>query len=231
MKSLLSVLFVMVIAMPLYPQMPHSFRTDGRPAPSAGQPAETIELTSKVIKQQYCLQYLDEQTQYAKLRLDLQLESKNVSNRTLIIPRYKGGVVRTVLAKNADALKKSHYVYESRATLRAALKPLDAGHSEFLKAEPPAWLFKILSPNASHSYTPDQLITIDLEDLGDDKRRLQDGDYVLQINIQTWSWDYETAKQLRLRWAKHGDLWYENLMSEPLAVSIRKPDNIATRCK
>lgn len=190
-----------------------------------GAASRSMQVTASVIGQGYCRNTV---TQEAKLDLKLKLSVKNTSDATLIVCRYCNSIQRVVLSKSLKNANSGDYVYDQHSTV---------GHLPFPEIDdtqllsPEAGLFVTLKPGESFAYEYPQSVDITLTDAGDRSSRVSPGRYLLQVKIETWDWDGERRKMLEQRLAQSGSLWSSNIASEPLAISIEKPESTIAPCK
>lgn len=183
-----------------------------------------LQLTATVIGQEYCR---DTAMRRSQMDLKLKLSVKNISNETVLVCRFCNSIQRVVLSKSLKKAKAGDYAYDQHSTV---------GHLPFPKIDdtqllsPESGLFVILRPGESFDYEYPQPVNITLTDAGDRSLRVSPGQYLLQVKIETWDWDTERRKMLEQRLAQSGSLFYRNVASEPLAITIEKPTSPAV-CK
>ena len=190
-------------------------------------PRQSLQLAANVVSQQYCSKTRPDSSSESQLALQLKLSVRNTSEVALIVPRFNNAVYRVVLSKSLEKTKSGNYAYDAHSTLMRIRWP----ENEDWKQLSPTSEFVILKPNDSFDYQYLQGIEISLTDPDDGRHRLPAGRYFLQVKIQTWPWDAEKINVLQQRWAQYGHLWYHDIASEPLLVSIEKPASISTVCK
>lgn len=187
--------------------------------------SRAVQLTSSVIGQEYCR---NTATQEAKLNLKLKLSVRNIGDATLLVCRYCNSIHRVVLSNSLKKAEAGDYAYDQHSTV---------GHLPFPKItdtqllSPEAGLFVTLKPGESFDYEYPQPIDITLTDAGNRSLRVSPGRYLLQVKIETWDWDMERRKMLEQRLAQSGSLFYRDVASEPLAISIEKPESTIAPCK
>ena len=185
----------------------------------------SLQLTTTLVAQEYCRNRVTKESQ---LDLTLKLSVKNISNVTLLICRYCNSIFRVVLSKSLRKAESGNYAYDQRSTMSHF--PFPEG-SDADQLSPEHGLFVTLKPGETFDYEYPQRIDITLTDADDPSENVSPGQYLLQVKIETWDWDEERFKTLEQRWAKYGSLWYWNIASEPLDISIEKPKSITTICK
>lgn len=186
-----------------------------------------VRLITSVASQQYCTKAIDSQTGDPQLRLRLKLRVTNVSQEGLIIPRYGAATFGVVLSESLRDAEAQHYAYDSYSVLRK----FRLAEPDFPMVAPPKEFFAVLKPDEYYDYEYSQQIDISLTDPGNQEWGLRSGNYLLQIRIQTWSWDGEKAKELQQRWAKYGYLWHYDVKSEPLHIRVEKPKTLKATCQ
>jgi hypothetical protein len=160
--------------------------------------------------------------------LQLKLSLQNTGDVALIVPRYSNAIYRVVLSKNLDKAQSGDYTYDVHSTL---MRLPGTEKNDFTTQLSPTNEFVILKPNETFDYEYPQGIEIALNDPDDARHRLSSGRYFLQVKIQTWPWDREKIDLLQKRWAQYGHLWYQDIASEPVALSIEKRLSNLTVCK
>ena len=183
-----------------------------------------LQLTATVIGQEYCRNTALQRSQMA---LNLKLSVKNVSNATLLVCRYCNSIHRVVLSQSLKKADSGEYAYDQKSTVRHLPFP-ESNDSELLA--PAGGVFVTLKPGESFDYPYPQSVDVTLTDAADQSLRVVPGQYYLQVKIETWDWDREKRKLLEQRWAQTGSLFYWDVASEPLAISIEKPKS-TTACK
>jgi len=160
--------------------------------------------------------------------LKLKLSVKNTSDATLLVCRYCNSIHRVVLSKSFKKARSGDYAYDQHCTVGHLPFP-EINDTQLLS--PADGLFVTLRPGESFDYQYPQSVDITLTDADDRSLRLSSGLYVLQVKIETWDWEEERFKMLEQRWAQYGSLWYWNIASEPLVISIEKPKSTPKRCE
>lgn len=184
----------------------------------------SLELTGSVIGEEYCR---NTAMQRFQLGLKLKLSLKNTSAATIIVSRFANPINRVVLSKSLKKAKSGDYVYDEISTLMSLPWP-EQNDAQQLS---PTVEFVTLKPGESFDYKYPQSIDITLSDANDLSVRVSPGRYLLKVKIQTSLWDTEKIKALEQRWAQYGSLWYWDITSQPLAISIEKPSSTTTTCK
>lgn len=174
----------------------------------------SLQLTATVIGQEYCS---DTAMRRSQMELKLKLTVKNISGATLLVCRYCNSIRRVVLSKSLKKAESGDYAYNQYSTVGHLPFP-EMNDSQLLSPE--AGLFVTLKPGESFDYEYPQSVGITLTDAGDRSVDVSPGQYLLQVKIETWDWDLERAKMLHQRLAQSGSLFYRDIASKPLAVSI-----------
>lgn len=195
--------------------------------PQKRKVSETVQLTTRVLNQQYCTQIVDPQNRYTKLRLKLKLTLRNLSNEPLIIHRYGGHIYRVLLSKSLAKAQAKRHLYDEQFSI---IQPYLFTHRDFPEATPTDE-FLILKPNEFHEYEYESAIDISLTDLAEPAQKLRHGDYLLEIKIETWQWPIEKAEELQQRWAKYGYFWYYDVKSLPMPLRIEKQNLTTDICQ
>ena len=178
------------------------------------QVSELVKVTGEAVNYKHeCIQVVNENRQAIHSRLSFRLRLTNVSTRPLIIYRHAPALFDSRLGASLADMPNRKFNFEQRPAL-PHLMPRD-----FQEATPTNE-FRILRPNESWVYE-DQVMTFSGESL--------DG-FFLQLKAATWLWEVEKAEQLRERWSRYGDLFYQDVTVEPFALTINKPSAATPRC-
>lgn len=137
-------------------------------APNEGRKvSETVQLTTKIVNQQYCAQATNAQRQETQLRLWLKLALRNVSNRVLIVPRFSNNIYTVLLSKSLEKAKAKRYM----SNIHYSFMRLDSVTRHDFPEASPTDEFVILKPNGLHEYEYDQIIDISLTNSSDESTR------------------------------------------------------------
>jgi len=186
--------------------------------PEKSKLTETVKLVADISDHGQCVQTLADGTREELLGLQLRFTITNVSAEPIIIHRYAHGVFKVQVSKTLALLRAGVYVYDERATF---IQPPGVPRREFgdaLTGE-----FRILKPNESFVYEYPENVAITVGDLRAHSENLTAGNYYLQTTMTTWMWGPKTAERLQQQWAKLGRFFYQNVTSEPIALTIDKP--------
>ena len=183
----------------------------------------SLQLTTSVVAQEYCRNA----AQRSQMDLTLQMTLKNTGDKTLIVGRYANAINRVVLSNTRTNGKSGKYVYDEISTLMR----LPWLEQNDIQQVSPTVEFVTLKPGESFDYQYPQNIDITLTDSSDPSQTVSPGKYLMKVKIQTWQWDTEKIKSLEQRWAQIGMLYYWDLTSEPLTISIEKPSPTVSACK
>lgn len=189
--------------------------------------SETVQLTTKIVSQQYCAQVIEPQHQETQLMLWLKLTLKNVSNESLIVPRYANNIYNVFLSRSLAQAQAKRYVYDAHYSFMR----LDSfTRREFTEAAPTDE-FIILMPGEFHEYEYKSGIDISLTNLDEPPRNLRPGDYFLEVKIATWQWRVEQLEELQQRWASYGYLWGYDVKSLPMPIRVEKQSSPPPICQ
>ena len=204
-RSLVAVLFWLNLTAALFAQ----------PKP----PKAPLELTAKIVSQNYCAVTSDS----ASLEIQLKLRYRNISNQKIIL--YKGHDLfyqtRIRSAPGNAAGPYEVWVVNSRY-FDEELEPIDQ--------RSPSKVFLGLPPGAVY----DREIMIGVGVVNDKVERgdssIRAGDHTLQLIVSTWYKSRSLAQKLRQEWQEKGLLWSEPLFSAPLRFAAQRPRLLAP-CK
>jgi hypothetical protein len=151
------------------------------------------------------------------VRLKLQLEITNVSDRNLIVAKDIGAAwYGYIVAKDEQALAAG--IYEDNPNIDWA------GNESNLQSPPvnaPPAGFTILGPGKSLEVESIVYITV--------RRDALAGNHVLRLDLGTWFY-VSPPEQFRESWKKYGELVYEPVKSEPMPFRV-PPEADFARCR
>jgi hypothetical protein len=182
---------------------------------------EFVKITTENLGVQQCIQSIDEYSQDERSKLRLRFTITNVSDQPLIIYRRAPSAFDLRIVKREIDFPKVPFKYEERPTFNCA-PPLN------FDAATPGNDFQILQPNESLTHEPAAMEFANTTS-AKRKRRLE-GDYFVKFRVATWYWDVWKAEILEQRWIGNGRLFYSELETEPIAITIPKPDATTPRC-
>lgn len=189
--------------------------------PVSASGPELVKLYAESLGVQQCIQSKDEYSQDERSKLRIRFTIKNVSDQPLIIYRQAPAAFDLRIVRRESDFSKVPFKFDQRPTFNCAPP---------LKFEPdvPGNEFQILQPNESLTHEPAPLVFADTTS-SERKRRLE-GDYFVKLRVATWYWDVWKAEILEQRWINSGRLFYSELVTEPIAINIPKPDATTPRC-
>ena len=187
---------------------------------SASNP-ELVKLSAENRGVQQCIQLKDDQSQEERSKLRIRFTITNVSDQPLIIYRLAPSVFDLRIVRREIDFPKVPFNFDHRPTFNCA--PILN-----FEAVAPGNDFQVLQPNESITHEPEPLLFSDTTS-SERKRRLE-GNYFVQLRVATWYWDVWKAEILEQRWIGNGRLFYANLVTEPIAINIPKPDATTPRC-
>ena len=189
--------------------------------PVSASGPELVKLSTENLGVQQCIQRKDEYSQDERTKVRIRFTITNVSDQPLIIYREAPSIFDLRIVRREIDFPKVPFNYEQRPTFNCA---------PTLKFETitPGDDFQILQPNESLTHEPPAFEFVDTTSV-ERKRRLE-GDYFLKFRVATWYWDVWKAEILEQRWIGAGRLFYSELVTEPIAITIPKPDATTPRC-
>jgi hypothetical protein len=188
-----------------------SRETDPNPVPK--QTGSNLQLKTEVVNQTYC--------ERGNLRVILRFTFLNRGSEPLILYRYATVIARYVVSKDLKSLAKGKYESDVSPMINPRMPP------EVEKGTPSEELFVILKPGESYATTTDGYLGIN--DGSDASVKLRAGRYFLQLQVAMWYTDPARARELRERWREMGTLWYYDVTSLPMEITI-KPYNPGDTC-
>lgn len=189
--------------------------------PVSASGPELVKLSAENLDVQQCVQPKYGNTQDERTKLRIRFTITNVSDQPLIIYRDAPSIFDLRIVRRELDFPKVPFNYERRPTFNCP--PL-------LKYETinPGDDFQILQPNDTLTHEPAAFEFVDTTS-AERKRRLE-GDYFVKFRVATWYWDVWKAEILEQRWIGSGRLFYSELETEPIAITLPKPDATTPRC-
>ena len=189
--------------------------------PVSASGPELVKLSAENLGVQQCIQPKDDQSQEERSKLRIRFTITNVSDQPLIIYRQAPSAFDLRIVKREIDFPRVAFNFDQGPTFNCA-PPLN------FEAAAPGNDFQVLQPNESLSHEPAGLLFADTTS-SERKRRLE-GDYFVKLRVATWYWDVWKAEILEQRWIGNGRLFYSDLVTEPIAINIPKPDATTPRC-
>jgi hypothetical protein len=187
-----------------------------RQANTAESEAPSLQLTAKILNQEYCVG----DSELDGLRLKLRLIYTNKSKQQLIL--YKGSrlVCRIMISRDFAEAAANHFAVNS------SLTQLMSGGEDCYKGAAPSKCFVVLPPGASYETEGIAGTFAVRGDVREIAGAVKSGDHVLQIQVITWDESDEIDKKLRVQWLRHGLLWYEPITSAPVPFTVPRERKI-----
>jgi hypothetical protein len=189
--------------------------------PVSASGPELVKLSTESLGVQQCIQPKDEYSQDERSKLRIRFTLTNVSDQPLIIYSRAPSAFDLRIVRREIDFAKVPFKYEQRPTFNCP-PPLK------FETINPGDDFQILQPNESLTHEPAALEFFDTTSV-ERKRRLE-GDYFVKLRVATWYWDVWKAEILEQRWSGAGRLFYSELETEPIAITIPKPGATTPRC-
>ena len=171
---------------------------------------QPLEVKAKVISQRYCRGESDVEA----IWLNLRLQVINGTDEKLIVQKNIGHAwYRTIVARDKEALAKG--VYEDDPEIMWGEAEV-RGPSGVVPGED----FTILEPGKSFETESfvDVVVAIGAPSPLN-KGLIRTGNHVLQLKLRTWPYVVR-PEPFREKWIKYGQLVYESVKSEPLALFV-----------
>lgn len=186
-------------------------------------PHKSLQLTARVMGQDYCRTPSEE----SQLDMKLKMSLKNISNTTVIVHRFANAVNRVVLSRSLEKAESGKYVYDQFSTWMG----FPFVEENDMQQPSRTFQFITLKPGESFDYEYPETVDLRVTESGGRTKRLSPGRYFMIVKIQTWMWEMEKLKQLEQRWAQYGSLFHWDVISEPLAISVEKTPSTLAACK
>jgi len=169
-----------------------------------------------MLGEQYCIG----DAELDGLRLKVRMVYTNQSEEKIILYKGSTAISRLMISRNlADVAAR-------RFEVNSSLTQVSSGGEQCYKGRVPSSCFVSLQPNAS--YEADALVGLFVVrgDARDIAGAVKSGDHVVQVEVPTWNESDELAKELSIRWQRHGVLWVQPVISEPLQFTAKKEHSV-----
>ena len=189
--------------------------------PVSASGPELVKISAENLGVEQCIQPKDEYSQDERSKLRIRFTITNVSNQPLIIYRQAPAVFDLRIVRREIDFPKVPFNFDHRPTFNCA-PPLK------FEGDAPGNDFQLLQPNGSLTHEPEALRFDDTT--SSERTRRLEGDYFVKLRVATWYWDVWKAEILEQRWIGSGRLFYSELVTEPIAITIPKPNAATPRC-
>jgi hypothetical protein len=169
------------------------------------RPPAELRLTTNILEQKYCTGN--------QLRMKLRLTFTNAGSGPLILFKYGSVIYRRMVS--ADAKAAAARRYKDDVHMNAFL----FFNFEIAEEPTPGDLYVVLKPGEVYE-TDKDLITYVSGGAEQKIKYLPPGDYVLQIQVSTWTESPELADRMRERWKEFGAFWTRNVTSAPMPLRV-----------
>lgn len=175
-------------------------------------------LTAEVVGRRYCA---GERAGILELRLRLRFH--NASRGRLIVYRGKNLFYQTRIRGGREGARYEVVVLNSR---------YNDAQVEVVNGRRPGVAFVTLS--AGETYEEEITVGVGISDGAEGAARgtnsITTGEHTLQVVTSTWYESRKLAEELRLRWMKHGHLWFDPVASAPVTFNVGR-DVTAGACR
>lgn len=180
-----------------------------------GVQVQPLETTIVLIEQRYCAA----SPSLTSLELKLKLRYKNVGKQKLILYRGHDLFYQTRIRSAPDdkANKPYEIVFTNSRYFDEEFEPIDQPS--------PGEVFMILSPG--EIYERELMVSVGLSGGATSNHTVREGRHTLELIVSTWYKSRPLAERLRQRWARKGILWFDPLVSMPVALTVEKPQSPA----
>lgn len=169
-----------------------------------------LSVTTRILNQKFIVRRIDKGDR-VNLRLHLAFSFQNTGDRAIIIYRSGGDVFHYTIRSKSDTGPKT-LVFRDEYLDRFVGPKI---RRRTFPPSKPTHEFVVLSPNRTWNKT----VYVEIPRSGAD-RKFRSGDYILELQLQTWVWGGDEGRMLRERWAKYGSFWYEAITSEPVRLYL-----------
>lgn len=179
---------------------------------SGGQ-VQPPEMTVALIEQRYCTA----NPSLTSLELKLKLRYKNVGKQKLILYRGHDLFYQTRIRSvpNDTANKPYEIIFTNSRYFDEEF--------ELIEQPSPGQVFVILSPG--DIYERELMVGVGVNGAGaTSNHTVREGRHTLELIVSTWYKSRPLAERLRQRWERKGLLWFDPLVSMPIALTVGKPE-------
>ncbi|MCP9496802.1 MAG: hypothetical protein MSG64_20385 [Pyrinomonadaceae bacterium MAG19_C2-C3] len=183
-----------------------------RTQPSISRQNSPLRLSTSIVSQKYCAG----DAELDSLQTELRLCYTNVGQQPLILYKGSNNISRVMVSRSAAEAAAGRFEANGSVT-----SITDGSHAE-TEGAVPGEAFIVLPPGASYQTEADIAVLVARGDTSKVAGAVAAGEYVLQVEVPTWSESDDLAKKLRHRWRQSGFLWYDPLTSIPMPLKVEK---------
>lgn len=169
----------------------------------------TLQLTTEIIRQQYC----KNDCELDGLDLELKLRFLNTWDRPIILYKGSGIVYREMISPNLKDANAGLYEYDVHKQV------LIAGGSK-VNAYSLKKLFVIIPPGGIYETKTRTRIIIRREGVGNIRGSIGNGEHCLEVKVSTAFDAKIPVDKLRETWKRSGFLWTEAVYSLPMKFNV-----------
>jgi hypothetical protein len=175
-----------------------------------------------------------------KVAIDLKLDISNIEKKPIFLYRENPILGGIRIARTDSDLRQSHFLL-FRELWPSRITPWKTMRARVDKPVPPAEYVRILQPGESWIFQETIWFCImdtppNNDDWHDDPWSIirEANPVLLQVEAMFWPSDLEKSdkeqwkkplgQKLKRRWKKYGNLWLENIISEPVTLEIKASD-------
>ena len=212
----MKLLFV-ILCLPLCLAIAHAQETsrasNGLMSSADQRAAAKLQLLTSISEQRYSVEAGSK-----LLRLKLNLNYLNTGERPILLDKKSSLIYRRLLSRNLRALSKGEYVYDGSSSFIDVRSMQATGMR--LEGAPEKETFITLKPGESFRLKGEILLRL-YDGTKDTDDFLHPGTYFLQLRVATWYY-FADPEEYREKWLAEGDLWSQNITSEPMSLTIEK---------
>ena len=183
-----------------------------------------VKIEGQTIKIRQCIKPLDEHRQQEVSELMYGQKITNLSSRPIIVYRYAPQPYDVRLSRTLEGIQKAKFQMKERP----AVSPKPA--RDFPEPDPSNQFFRVLQPFQSFNYEYPEIVTFLPTELIDGEKKLLVGEFYIQLKVATWLAGTDEAEKLRQRWARHGEFFYHDVITEPFPFTVEKVGANTPRC-
>ena len=173
-----------------------------------------LRLTTSVLARRYCKEPGSDVSE--NLRIKLRLRYANAGSKPVILYKHENTVFQEMISRDPMDAAAHRYVWDF------SLTTVTGGKDSTIDSPVPSSSFAILRPGQSFDGEAEITVFVRRGRTGKESDGLLPGKYILQIRISTWPESENLAERLSKRWQHIGTLWFGDLTSEIMDLTIDK---------
>lgn len=180
------------------------------------QQKSPLQFTTSIISQRYCAGDED----LDSLQLELRLCYTNIGQQPLILYKGSNNISRVMVGPGGEEAAAGRFEVNGSVT-----NVTDGSRIE-IKGSAPGEMFIVLPPGSSYNAEAEVSVIVARDNVSKVAGAVTAGEYVLQVEVPTWTESDDLAKKLRRRWRQSGFLWYDPVTSMPMSFRVEKQRSV-----